>query len=850
MKTDAQVVVVGGGVVGASVLYHLTKAGWTDVVLVERTELTAGSTWHSAGGMHTLNSDPNVARLQRYTIELYAEIERISGQDCGVHMPGGVMLADTPERLDWLKMTHARGRYLGMETELVSVAEAAELVPLIDPQHFVGALVDAHEGHVDPAGVTHAFARAARAAGAEVYRNCWARAIERRRDGGWRVLVYDTASGEDLGAIDCEHVVNCGGLWAREVGRMVGLELPVLAMEHTYMVTEPLEEVIEHNRRTGSRLRHVIDFGGEMYMRQEGEGMLLGTYEQACLPWSPRQTPWDFSMRLLPSDLDRIADSLEVAFAHFPAFAAAGIQRVVNGPFTFAPDGNPLVGPVRGLPGYWTACGVMAGLSQCGGVGLSVANWITAEDPGFDVWAMDVARFGDYATLAYTNAKVRENYSRRFRITFPNEFLPQGRGVQTSPIYDRLADANAVWGDAFGLESALWFQEAGLEPVEEVTFGRSNAWARVRSETLAVRAGVGMMETTGFAKFLVSGPGAREWLDRLLAGRIPIPGRMALTPMTNLAGNLAGDLTVACLPAGLGRAEGPAGTVVGGATGNVRDADRFVVFGSGIAERYYERWFDAHLPTDGSVSYQTLGAEMCGLAIAGPAARTLLAEVTDSDVSAHGMRFMAFSEMEVGQAPVWCGRISFTGDLGYELWMPARYQRYVFDLLRSAGEAHGLELFGLHALNSLRLEKGFGSWLREYRPDYDPFEAGLGRFVRMEKNFIGRDALAKKHGDTGPAGGVPSTGLRLCTWTVDVGTGADACDVIGDEPVWHDGKVVGWVTSGGYAHHSEASVAMGYIPAALADSPCRFEIEIVGTRREARLVESCLWDPEGTRMRA
>ncbi|MXV97713.1 MAG: FAD-dependent oxidoreductase [Acidimicrobiaceae bacterium] len=850
MRSGAQVVVVGGGVVGASVLYHLTKAGWTDVVLVERTELTAGSTWHSAGGMHTLNSDPNVARLQRYTIELYAEIERISGQDCGVHMPGGVMLADTPERLDWLKMTHARGRYLGMETELVSVAEAAELVPLIDPQHFVGALVDAHEGHVDPAGVTHAFARAARAAGAEVYRNCWARAIERRRDGGWRVLVYDTASGEDLGAIDCEHVVNCGGLWAREVGRMVGLELPVLAMEHTYIVTEPLEEVIEYNRRTGSRLRHVIDFGGEMYMRQEGEGMLLGTYEQACLPWSPRQTPWDFSMRLLPSDLDRIADSLEVAFAHFPAFAAAGIQRVVNGPFTFAPDGNPLVGPVRGLPGYWTACGVMAGLSQCGGVGLSVANWITAEDPGFDVWAMDVARFGDYATLAYTNAKVRENYTRRFRITFPNEFLPEGRGVQTSPIYDRLVAANAVWGDAFGLESALWFQEEGLEPVEEVTFGRSNAWDRVRAETLSVRAGVGMMETTGFAKFLVEGPGAREWLDRLLAGRIPIPGRMALTPMTNPAGSLVGDLTVACLPAGPGRAEGPAGTVVGGATGNVRDGERFVVFGSGIAERYYERWFDAHLPTDSSVSYQTLGAEMCGLAIAGPAARDLLAEVTDTDVSAHGMRFMAFGEMEVGLAPVWCGRISFTGDLGYELWMPARYQRYVFDLLRSAGEAHGLELFGLHALNSLRLEKGFGSWLREYRPDYDPFEAGLGRFVRMEKDFVGRDALVAKYGESGPPGRVAATGLRLCTWTVDVGTGPDAYDVIGDEPVWHDGEVVGWVTSGGYAHHSEASVAMGYVPAELAGSSGQFEIEIVGTRRPAKPVGSCLWDPAGDRMRS
>ncbi len=850
MKSGAQVVVVGGGVVGASVLYHLTKAGWTDVVLVERTELTAGSTWHAAGGMHTINGDPNVAKLQRYTTELYAEIERISGQDCGIHTPGGVLLADTPERLDWLRMTHARGRYLGLDTEMISVSEAAELVPLFDPEHFVGAMLEAHEGHVDPAGVTHAFAKAARMAGAEVYRGTWARAMSRRADGCWRVELYDTASGDDRGEIVCEHVVNCGGLWAREVGRMVGLELPVLAMEHTYIVTEALDVVMEHNQRTDARMMNVIDFGGEIYMRQEGNGMLLGTYEQACLPWSPRQTPWDFAMRLLPEDLDRISDALEVAFAHFPVLGTAGIQRVVNGPFTFAPDGNPLIGPIRGLPGYWTACAVMAGFSQGGGVGLALANWITAGDPGFDVWAMDVARFGDYATVAYTDAKVRENYSRRFRITFPNEFLPEGRGVQTSPIYDRLADANAVWGDAFGLESALWFQAPGLEPVEEVTFGRSNAWDRVRAETLAVRAGVGMMETTGFAKFLVSGPGARAWLDRLLAGRIPIPGRMALTPMTNPAGNLVGDLTVACLPATPGRAEGPAGTVVGGVTGNVRDGERFAVFGSGIAERYYERWFDEQLPADGSVSYQTLGAEMCGLAIAGPAARTLLAEITDADVSAHGMRFMAFGEMEVGLAPVWCGRISFTGDLGYELWMPARYQRYVFDLLRSAGEAHGLELFGLHALNSLRLEKGFGSWLREYRPDYDPFEAGLGRFVRMEKEFIGRDALIAKYGESGPPGRVAPTGLRLCTWTVDVGAGPDACDVIGDEPVWHDGEVVGWVTSGGYAHHSEASVAMGYVPAELAGSSGQFEIEIVGIRRPAKPVESCLWDPEGSRMRA
>ncbi len=850
MKTSTQVVVIGGGVVGASVAYHLTEAGVTNVVLVERTELTAGSTWHSAGGMHTLNGDPDVASLQRYTTDLYRKLEQVSGQDCGIHLTGGVLLADTPERLDWLKMAHARGRYLGMDTELISAQEAAELMPLIDPAHFAGALLDANEGHVDPAGVTHAYAKAARASGAEVCRNTWARAIEQRRAGGWRVILCDTHSGEDLGTVACEHVVNCGGLWAREVGRMVGLELPLLAMEHTYIVTEPMPEVIEHNQRTGRELMHAIDFAGEIYMRQEGDGMLVGTYEQANKPWSPRQTPWNFGMRLLEPDLDRIAPSLEMGFEHFPALATAGIRRVVNGPFTFAGDGNPLIGPIRGLPGYWTACAVMAGLSQGGGVGLALANWIAHGDPGFDVWGMDVARYGDYATMGYTRAKVRENYSRRFRITFPNEYLPAGRGVQTSPIYDRLAAANAVFGDSFGLETALWFQASGLEPVEDVTFGRSNAWDQVRAETLAVRAGVGMIETTGYSKFVFSGPGARAWLDRMLAGRVPPPGRIALTPMTNMAGNLVGDLTTAALPAARGQAEGPVAALTGGATANVRRGESFVLFGSGAAERHYERWFDQHLPADGSVAWRTLGVQLCGLAIAGPASRALLAEVTESDVSDRGIRFMDIAEIEVGLAPVWCARISFTGDLGYELWMLSEYQRYVFDLLVETGAAHGLKLFGLHALNSLRLEKGFGGWAREYRPVYDVFEAGLGRFACLDKDFIGRDALAAKYGEGGPGAAV-----RLCTFVVDTEEGPHGVDAIGDEPVWHDGEVVGRITSGGYAHHSETSVAMGYVPAPLAVSGAEdggsgcFEIEIIGDRRPAAMLSGPLWDPDGTRMR-
>ncbi len=854
MKTDTQVVVIGGGVVGASILYHLTKNGWTDVVLLERTELTAGSTWHSAGGMHTLNGDPNVAKLQQYTIELYKEIEEISGQDCGIHITGGVMLADTPERADWLRATHAKGRYLGMDTELISVAEAKELHPIFDEQYFVGAMWDAHEGHVDPTGVTHAYAKAARMNGAEVYRDTWARSTSRAADGGWNVQTIKTSTGEDLQEIHCEHVVNAGGLWGREVGRMVGIELPILAMAHQYILTEDLPQVAEINASTGKEVLHAVDFGGEIYMRQEAGGLLLGTYEPNGIPWSPKQTPWDFGMQLLAPDLEHLAPQLQQGFEHFPIFAEAGIRSVVNGPFVFSPDGNPCLGPVRGLPGYWSATAIMAGLSQGGGVGLALANWMTEGDPGHDIWGMDIARFGDYNTMAFTDTKVRENYGRRFRITFPNEFLPEGRGLQTTPIHDRLVDANAVFGNSYGLESAQWFQTKGEDPVEEVTWHRSNAWDLVQAETLAVRNGVGLIDTTGFAKFSFGGPEARTWLDRTLAGRIPAPGRMSLTPMTNHNGKLIGDLTVACLPATPGQAEGPLSTFTSGATGNTHAAgERFMMFGSGVATRYYQRYFESLLPTDGSVTYRTLGYEMCGLSIAGPQSRELLSRLTDDDVSNEAFRFMGFRELELGWAKVMCGRVTFSGDLGYEFWMPASYQRYVFDLLVEAGadlgvDGQGVQLFGSKALDSLRLEKSFGSWGREYRPIYDPFEANLGRFVQMDKNFIGRDALVPVS-ENGPA-------RRLMTWTVDVpaGTGsADgdrAADVIGDEPIWLDGEVVGWVTSGGYAHHSNASVALGYIPSEHADATSGWQIEILGVMRNANVHTEPIWDPNAEIMRS
>jgi dimethylglycine dehydrogenase len=803
MRNHVQAVVIGGGVVGVSVLYHLTKAGWKDVMLIERAELTAGSTWHAAGGMHTVNGDPNVAKLQQYTINLYREIEQISGQSCGVHITGGIMLAGTRERLDWLKMAKARGRYLGMELELISVDEAEQLFPLMDKKHFAGAMYDPIEGHVDPNGVTYAYAKSAQIGGAEIVRQCRVTELRQRTDGTWDVIT-------EQGTVHAEHVVNAGGLWAREVGRMVGIELPILAMEHQYLITDDMPFLAGKKEQL-----HCIDFEGEIYLRQERGGMLIGTYEKAGVPWSPKETPWGFGQNLLPNDLDRIAPSLEVGFQHFPQLGEAGIKKIVNGPFTFAPDGNPLIGPVRGLSNFWVACGVMAGFSQGGGVGLALSQWMVNGDPGADIWGMDVARYGDWATLAYTNAKVRENYSRRFSIRFPNEELPAARPLRTTPIYERLQAEHAVFGDYCGLEHPLWFAPSAAEAFDEVSFRRSNAHAHVGEECRAVRERAGLLEISNYGKFEITGKGAADWLSRVMTNKVPAIGRMALTPMLNERGKLIGDFTMCRLA-----------------------EEHFFLIGTWAAETWYRRWFERHAPPAG-VTVRPCAMEYVGLALAGPASREILQPLMSEDLSTPAFPFMSFRKVDVGMVPVLMGRVSFTGELGYEMWVSVEYQRSLHALLTEAGRAHGMKPFGGRALNSLRLEKGFGNWAREFRPIYGPYEAGLGRFVNMDKgDFVGREAaLAEK-----TSGGA----LRLLSFEVDA---ADA-DAIGDEPIWHDGAVVGWVTSGGFGHTVGKSLALGYVPAELTQSTGQFEIEIIGERRAARRLDGAAVDAQGTRMRA
>jgi dimethylglycine dehydrogenase len=812
MRTHARVVVIGGGVVGCSVLYHLTKLGWTDVMLVERSELTSGSTWHAAGGFHTLNADTNMAALQGYTIRLYRELEELTGMSCGLHHVGGITLADSPERQDFLKAERAKHRYMGLETELIGPEEIRKLSPITNTEGVLGGLYDPLDGHLDPSGTTQAYARAARNAGAEIVLRNPVLETNPRADGGWDVVTKD-------GTIHAEHVVNCGGLWAREVGALAGLYLPLHPMEHQYLVTEETPEVYERD----TELPHVMDPGGESYLRQEGRGLCIGFYEQDCDPWAVDGTPQDFGHELLENKLDRIGDAVEFAYRRFPVLEKAGIKNIINGPFTFAPDGNPLVGPVPGLRNYWTAVAVMAGFSQGGGVGLSLAQWMVEGEPERDVFAMDISRFGQmrvdaqadrWVTPGYARAKVRENYQRRFSIGYPNEELPVARPFQTTPAYPIWAEQRAVFGAAYGMEAVNYFAPEGEPLYETPSFRRSNAFAATGAECRAVREAVGINEIHNFGKYIVTGPNAQAWLDRIMAGRLPREGRLSLTPMLSPKGRLVGDFTVTCL--------GP---------------ERFQLTASFSAQAFHMRWFEQNM--EPGVKVENVSTRRIGFQIAGPNARELLSRTTRADVSADAFRFMDAREMDVGLCRAMVQRVSYTGDLGYEIYVDAMDQRALYEALAAAGEGLGLKPFGMRAMMSLRLEKFFGAWLREFGPDYTPLETGMDRFTAYNKpaDFIGKAAAAAEKAE--------GAARKLCAFVVE----AEDADVVAYEPIWVAGKVVGFCTSGGYAHYSGKSVALGFVPTEMAQEGLEVEIEILGEMRPARLVTTPLFDADNARMR-
>ncbi len=773
-------------------------------MLIERSDLTSASTLHAAGGFHTLNGDTNMAALQGYTIKLYKELEELTGMSCGLHHVGGITLADNRDRMDMLLAERAKHRYMGLETEIVGPEEIRKIAPVTNTEGVIGALYDPLDGHLDPSGTTHAYAKAARMGGASIETHCKVIETNPRPDGTWNVVT-------EKGTVHAEHVVNAAGLWAREVGAMAGVFVPIYPMEHQYLVTEEVPEIAQIIDAGGEH-PHVMDPSGESYLRQEGRGLCIGFYEQPCRAWSVEGTPWEFGHELLPDDFDKIEESIAFAYRRFPALERAGIKSVIHGPFTFAPDGNPLVGPVPGLRNYWSACGVMAGFSQGGGVGLMLAQWMVEGECERDVSAMDVARYGDWITPGYTLPKVIENYQKRFSVSYPNEELPAARPFRQTPMYDIFDRLGAVWGHQFGLEVVNYFAEGDEPRFETPSFRRSNAWGATAREVRAVREAAGINEVHNFGKYLVSGAQARPWLDRIMAGRIPQPGRISLTPMLSPRGRLIGDFTVSCL-----------------------NDDTFQLTASYGAQAYHMRWFQQNEAQ--GVSVENISDRLNGFQIAGPRARDVLVAAGGNALS--DMRFLDVRSAHLGPVNCLLQRVSYTGDLGYEIYCEPMAQRALWEVLTRAGAPHGMRPFGMRAMMSLRLDRFFGSWLSEFSPDYTAGETGMDRFIawKKEADFIGR-ASAEAERARGAA-------RQLVSFEVE----ARDADAQGYEPVWIEDEVQGFVTSGGFSHHAGKSIALALIPRARAVEGLEAEIEILGERCAAKLITRPLFDPDGARMR-
>ena len=800
MKSHYRVVVIGGGVVGASIIYHLAKMGWSDVCLIERSVLTAGSSWHAAGGVHALNADPNISALQAYTIDLLGKIEEESGQSVGMHMTGGLTLAGTPDRWEWLQSAYRVYQSIGIEdVRLVTPEEAGEMCPVLSTHGILGGLWADREGYVDTTGTVLAYAGAAKKNGATVIEHNRVLELNQTAE-GWDVVT-------EKGTISCEHVVNAAGLWAKQVGRMAGVELPVSPLAHHYLLTETIPEVAELDHE----LPLVVDLEGFTYMRQDQKGMLLGIYEINHQHWMMDGAPWDYGIELLQEDVDRIENELTLGFERYPVLQNAGVRNWVNGAFTFSPDGNPLVGPVPGKKNYWSACAVMAGFLQGGGVGKSLAEWMIHGEPEADVYGMDVARYGPFAeNKEYIRQTTGQFYSRRFVMTYPNEQLPAGRPLKMAPAHSDMTAAGAQWGSSWDLEVPLYFAPEGF--AETPSLKRSNAFDIVGAECRAVRENVGLLDITGFSRFEVSGPNAEGWLNSIFATKLPAPGRLRLAVALGHDGRLKGDLTLF----------------------NWGDGTWWIM-GSYYLRRWHMRWFDDHMQ-DG-VSIRDLGEEMAGFSLSGPNSRAVIETLTDGPVG--DLPFMGCGAFDIGLIRAKVGRLSVTGEAGYEISCRMGDHIALRRMLLEAGADLGISEYGFNALLSLRLEKSYGIWSAEFTQGYTPGMTGMDRWIDWNKEaFIGREAALAERDGNGPA-------QRLVTLEVD----ANGADASGYEPVWSGSDRIGFVTSGGYGHTVEKSLAMALVDSDLAEVGTSLMAHVVGVERDVKVIAPSPYDPAGAVMR-
>ena len=803
MKSQYRVVVIGGGVVGSSVLYHLAKMGWRDVVMLERRRLASGSSWHAAGGVHTLNADPNMAALQAYTIDLLPKIEKESGQNIGFHMTGGLTLAGTPERWEWLQSNYRIFQSIGIsDCELLSPEEAQKRCPIMSVDGVLGAMWADREGYIDTTGTVQAYASAARKKGAEYYEEVKVDSLEQLSD-GWIVKT-------DKGNIKCEHVVNAAGLWAKQVGRMAGIELPVSPLKHHYLITDSIPEVASSD----FEMPMTVDLEGFTYMRQDQNGVLVGIYEIDHEHWAMDGAPWDYGEELFQEQLHRIENELMLGFQRYPAIENVGIKTWVNGAFTFSPDGNPLVGPVPGKRGYWSACAVMAGFLQGGGVGKTLAEWMIEGEPETDAWSMDVARYGKYAeNKRYIRETTGQFYSRRFVMSYPNEQLPAGRPMKMAPAHDAMTQAGCRWGVSWDLEVPLYFAPSD-EFEEKLTLKRSNTHEIVAEECKSIREGVALLDITGFSRFEVKGENAEAWLDKIFATKLPKPGRARLAVMLSSSGKLKGDLTL------LNWGDGT-----------------FWIMGSYYLRAWHMRWFNDQIQ-DG-VSVRDLGDDICGFALIGPNSPFILQKVAEGDVSK--MRFMDCKRLDVGLIQSRVARMSVTGEMGFELNCKMGDHIALRRILLEAGADHDIREVGFNAMLSTRIEKSFGIWSAEFTQDRTPGMTAMDRWIDWDKpDFIGKAAVVAERNGNGP---------EKIQVTLEIEDGDS--DASGYEPIWSEaGDMVGFVTSGAYGHTVKKSLAMALIEPALANAGTAVTVHIVGVERRAKVIAPSPYDPDGMAMRS
>ena len=811
MKSEARVVVIGGGVVGVSALYHLAKKGWgDDVVLLEKAELTSGSTWHAAGLLPLFNMSYSVGQIHKYSVKMYQELEQETGQTVGFSQVGNLRLAMNQDRMDEYAQYAATARTIGVNVQFLTPGEIKKLWPLCNIDGLVGGIIHPEDGYIQPADLTQALAKGARARGATIYRNTPVLNIEQSSSGNWLV---QTANGD----ISCEHVISATGNYARKTGEMVGLDIPVIPVEHQYIVTEPHPELVRRRENGEPEMAVLRESDGSWYLREENSGFILGPYEKGapcCYVDGPDPRA---EYELFQEDIDRLAPHIEAAMERVPAFAEVGMKKVYNGAIAYTPDGNPIIGPAWGIDNFWLNEGHSFGITAAGGAGWQLAEWIVEGEPTIDMLGVEPRRFGDYATKDYLIEKNEEAYANVFVIHYPDEERSAARPLKTAPCYERLKDMGAVFGQKFGWERANWFASDGMAQEDDWSFRRSKWFDAIGREIANVTTNVGVLDMTAFAKCRVSGPEAESFLEYFVANRLPQKiGGVGLCHALNTNGGIHSEFTI------------------------LRESDdSFYLVSAGALRRLDHDYLQKHMPKTGGIQFTQLTETHGVLIVAGPKSRELLQRVSEADFSNAAFGWLTAKDIVIANAAVNAMRVNYVGELGWELHHDLQHQNDIFDALFAAGEDLGVKPFGIRAMDSMRFEKSYRMVGTELSIEYSAYESAMDRFIKADKEeFLGKEALMASQ----------AAGLNNLLVTLEV-KDVDDADALGNNALIKDGEVIGRATGGGFGFRVNKSLALGMVRPEFSEPGTELEIDILGKTFDAVVIPDSPFDPKNERLR-